>query len=136
MSSSPADPGAEGPGELAPLGLPPLDQEVAPEDLSAEWDVPAKAERRHLRPEDVAVVLDAVNKARESDHHRDSRGRILVGLFVVLLVVIVGGGCMVWGGLLTPEGLKDLWPLVLTPLFTLLGTAVAFHYRSGSAGDQ
>lgn len=62
------------------------------------------------------------------------RWRLALALLIVISGVIVGTGTLIWNDSLTPEEARDLLAVILTPLFTLLGTVVAFYFKETSNG--
>lgn len=63
------------------------------------------------------------------------RWRLALALLSVISGVIVGTGALIWHDFLTPEEARDLFAVVLTPLFTLLGAVVAFYFKATGNGS-
>jgi hypothetical protein len=77
-----------------------------------------------------------VSKARSRPQ---VRWTLAIALLGVILTVIVGTGVLMANNTVSAEEARDLLAMVLTPLFTLLGTVVAFYFKesgSGSSSDK
>lgn len=59
---------------------------------------------------------------------------LALALLTVVAVVIMGCGVLIGLDALTPEEARDLLAVILAPLFTLLGTVVAFYFKETSNG--
>ena len=63
------------------------------------------------------------------------RWRLAIALLLVISAVIAGAGVMIGLDSLTAEEARDLLPMALTPLFTLLATVVGFYFKDGNSGS-
>ncbi|MGH9247661.1 MAG: hypothetical protein ACRD29_25790 [Acidimicrobiales bacterium] len=99
--------------------------------------------RRSNRPrDDDQVDIDRLPVVIETRSVRDklarelstnwTRHHLAAWLIATIVFVIAGGGLAVIIGALTTDEAEDLLTLVLTPLFALLGTVIAFYFRSSS----
>lgn len=97
-----------------------------PDDESGEW--------KSFESSSGTAPLDAsLRRALEETllaHDMASRQFIVRALAAGIAGVLIGVGVLLALGTLTSADARSLLPLVLSPMFTLAGTAVAFHYRS------
>ncbi len=83
---------------------------------------------------DLVDRIETVGPVRASDRPRVASPSKpftdhLTQMFLFLIaLIILGSGIGLASGNFSTDDLTDILPIVLTPLFTLLGTAVAFHY--------
>ena len=81
-------------------------------------------------------ALPPIRSVQVPPPHPDwTRHYVTISLLALVALIACGVGVMISNGALTAREARDLAAVVLTPIFTLLGTVIAFFFRSERGGN-
>lgn len=83
------------------------------------------------KPTGIELYLERLDKlrVRPAPEPETTMHWALMILLAIIATVVTGAGIMISLDVLTADEFTDLAPVILTPLFTLAGTALAFYRR-------
>jgi hypothetical protein len=98
-----------------------------PGDDAGRWaSLQSQAGSRSLSEKERERLHDLTSQR----HLLHGRWVILGGTFSTILVILIGAGLLIAFGTMTVANAKDLFSILLPPLFTLLGAAATLYFNS------